>query len=62
MRHTVFLMVLLIAYRSGNIWQELVLELEPESKLWTKVDPESEPKINNFGSATLTSPKKKPIN
>ena len=39
-----------------------MLELEPESKLWTKVEPESEPKINNFGSATLTSPKKKPIN
>ena len=33
------------------------LELEPESetelKLWTKVELESEPKINNFGSATL---------
>ena len=27
------------------------MELEPEPKLWTKV--ESEPKINNFGSATL---------
>ena len=34
---------------SGKIW----LELEPEPKLWTKVEPESEPKINNFGSATL---------
>ena len=32
---------------SGNTWQEL--ELEPEPKLWTKVEPE----INNFGSATL---------
>ena len=35
---------------SGNIWQELELESEPP-KLWTKVEPE--PKINNFGSATL---------
>ena len=35
---------------SGNIWQELELESEPP-KLWTKVAPE--PKINNFGSATL---------
>ena len=34
---------------SGNIWQEL--ELEPEPKIWTKGEPE--PKINNFGSATL---------
>ena len=35
----------------GKIWQEL----EPEPKLWTKVEPEpeSEPKINNFVSATL---------
>ena len=34
-----------------KIWQEL----ESEPKLWTKVEPEqeSEPKINNFGSATL---------
>ena len=30
------------------MWQEL----EPEPKLLTKVKPESEPKINNFGSAT----------
>ena len=31
------------------------MELEPEPKLWTKVEPEpeSEPKINNFVSATL---------
>ena len=29
------------------------LELEPEPKLRTKVEPESELKINNFGSATL---------
>ena len=33
------------------------MEMEPESepKLWTKAEPEpvSEPKINNFGSATL---------
>ena len=36
---------------SGNIWQKL--ELEPEPKLWTKV----EPKINNFGSATLAQTK-----
>ena len=28
-------------------------ELEPELKLWTKVEPESEPKDNNFGSAKL---------
>ena len=34
---------------SVNIWQEL--ELEPEPKLWTKVEPE--PKINNFRFATL---------
>ena len=34
---------------SGKIW----LELEPEPKLWTKVEPESEQKINNFDSATL---------
>ena len=34
---------------SGNIW----LELEPELKYGTKVEPESESKINNFGSATL---------
>ena len=32
---------------SGKIWQEL--DLKP--KLWTKMD--SEPEINNFGSATL---------
>ena len=47
-----FLMVLLCCYStvlSGKIWQEL----EPEPKLWTKVEPELEPKINNFGSATL---------
>ena len=36
---------------SGNIGQELKPELEPEPKLWGKVEPE--PKINNFGSATL---------
>ena len=36
---------------SGNIWQELELEPKLEPKLWTKVEPE--PKINNFGSATL---------
>ena len=30
---------------SDKIWQEL------EPKIWTKVEPE--PKINNFGSATL---------
>ena len=38
---------------SVNIWQKM--ELEPEPKLWTKVEPEpeSEPKINNFVSATL---------
>ena len=29
-------------------------ELEPEPKLWTKVELEAEPKINNFGSATHT--------
>ena len=34
---------------SGKIW----LELEPEPKLWTKVEPESEPKLDNFGSVTL---------
>ena len=34
---------------SENIWKEL--ELEPEPKLWTTVEPE--PKINNFGPATL---------
>ena len=38
---------------SSNIWLKLELELEPEPKLWTKVEPESEPKINNFGSVTL---------
>ena len=38
---------------SVNIWQELELEPESEPKLWTKVDPESEQKLNNFGSATL---------
>ena len=27
--------------------------MEPEPKLWTKVEPKPEPKINNFGSATL---------
>ena len=32
-----------------NIWQKQ--ELEPEPKLWTKVEPG--PKTNNFGSATL---------
>ena len=37
---------------SVNIWQELELEPESEPKLWTKVDPESEQKLNNFGSAT----------
>ena len=37
---------------NGNIWLEL--ELEPEPKLWTKVEPE--PKINNFSSATLLLP------
>ena len=37
----------------GNIWLELELELEPEPKLRTMVEPKSEPKINNFGSATL---------
>ena len=31
----------------------LKLELEPESKLWTKSEPEAGPKINNFGSRTL---------
>ena len=39
-----------ITVLSSKIWQELELEL----KLWTKVEPESEPKINNFGSATLS--------
>ena len=34
---------------SVNIWQEL----ESEPKLWTNVKPESGPKINNFGYATL---------
>ena len=29
------------------------LELEPEPKLRKKVEPELEPKLNNFGSATL---------
>ena len=43
------MVLLLSTVLSGNIWQEL--ELEP--KLWTKVEPESESKINNFGSATL---------
>ena len=40
---------------SGNMWQELEQESEPEPEpeLWSKVEPESEPKINNFGSATL---------
>ena len=38
---------------NGKIWQELELKLEPEPKLWTKVEPESEQKINNFDSATL---------
>ena len=50
----IFLMVLLVCYitvLSGKIWQEP--ELEPEPKLRTKVELESEPKINNFGSATL---------
>ena len=36
-------------FLSGKIRQELELE----TKLWTKVEPESEPTINNFGSATL---------
>ena len=47
--------MVLLLYRStvlsGNIWQELEPELEPELEFWTKVKPE--PKINNFGSATL---------
>ena len=34
-----------------HIWQKL--ELDPEPKLWRKVGTESEPNINNFGSATL---------
>ena len=34
---------------SGNIWQEL----EPEPKLWTKVEPELESKKKKFCSATL---------
>ena len=40
---------------SVNIWMEMEMELEPEPKLWTKAEPKpvSEPKINNFGSATL---------
>ena len=29
------------------------MEMEPEPKLWVKSEPE--PKINNFGSATLVS-------
>ena len=36
---------------SGNIWQEL--ELKPEPKLGTNVEPEL--KINNLGSTTLGS-------
>ena len=36
---------------SCNIWLEL--EPEPETKQGTKVEPE--PKINNFGAATLPS-------
>ena len=36
---------------SIHIWQKL--ELDPEPKLWRKVGTESEPNINNFGSATL---------
>ena len=56
MRHISFSTVL-----SGNIWLGLELELEPEQKLWTKVEPE--PKINNFGSATLAySPNFNPKN
>ena len=38
---------------SGNIWQELEPESKPKPKLWTKVEPELELKINNFGPATL---------
>ena len=34
-----------------QLWLELELEPEPEPKLWPKSEPE--PKINNFGSATL---------
>ena len=34
---------------SGKIWQDL--DLKPKPKLWTKMD--SEPEINNFGSAKL---------
>ena len=30
---------------------EIIWDLEPEPKLWSKSEPE--PKINNFGSATL---------
>ena len=37
----------IVQFLRGNIWPEL----EPETKLWTKVVPE--PKINNFDSATL---------
>ena len=39
------------SFLSGHIGLDLKPELEPEPKLWGKVEPE--PKINNFGSATL---------
>ena len=39
------------AVLSGIIWQELEPELAP--KLWKKVEPVSEQKINNFSSAKL---------
>ena len=51
LRHISYITTVIVQFLSGNIWHEL--GLEPEPKLWTKVEPESELKINNFGSALL---------
>ena len=52
-----FLAVLLFKYLGTvltvNMCQELELEPESEPDLWTKAEPVSEPKINNFGYAKL---------
>ena len=45
--------MVLLLYNSFK-WQYMARELEPEPKLWTKVELEAEPNINNFGSATHT--------
>ena len=54
MKKCKFLPLLVLCYwfrtvLSGNIW--MWLELEPEPKLWRKVEPDT--KINYIGSETL---------